>query len=275
MSGKVVGGVTYLLSNDYTKGFTGNAITEGVKAIHGDTGNLVGGVMELITADAEAPGLDNPMFEQNGHDGKSPKTAEYFMMKKLLKVGGTLGVAVMDIGGITSLAEGTNSGIVWYRINALFEQMIPPSRQAKAVVHNRTGWFSWEVAHKAVSAGSLEIKMRQVLKQKMYSTSGSGIKAAITFGTGGLLGYFVNSAASAVAPALNSWFGQDIPALAQGLHWFAFAESVVGRGAGKGPAMRILEIVWEQFALGHGSGVSFADVVKEPRGWLVFADLLA
>ncbi len=117
--------------------------------------------------------------------------------------------------------------------------------------------------------------MRQILKQKMYSGGGSAVKAGITFGTGGWIGYFVNSAAASITPKLNAIFGQDIPPLAQGLHWFAFLETVVGRGAGKGPAMRILDVVWEQFAIGKGSGVSLADIIKEPRGWLVVADLLA
>lgn len=278
MSGRVgqVGqGVQFVVTNQYTKNFALNGVTEGVKALHGDTGNIVGGIFELITAEAEGEGLDNPLFQQNGHDGPSPGTVEYFNAKKALKILGTLPLAKLDIGGVVSTGEAINTGIVWYRINALFEQMIPPSRRAKEPTYNRTGWFSWEVAHKAVSAGSLEIRMRQILKQKLYSGSGSGLKAAITFGTGGWIGYFVNSAGATIAPALNAWLGQDIPPLAQGLHWFAFAESVVGRGVGKGPAMRILDVIWEQFAIGKGSGVSLAQIIKEPRGWLVIADLLA
>src|ERR1022692_2056569 len=191
MSGKVGQGVQFVVTNEYTKNFALNGVSEGIKAVHGDTGNIVGGVIELITAEAEGEGLDNPMFEQNGHDGPSPKTVEYFNMKKALKILGTLGVAKLDIGGLVSTGETINTGIVWYRINALFEQMIPPSRRAKEPAYNKTGWFSWEVAHKAVSAGSLETRMRQILKQKMFSGSGSAAKAGITFGTGGWIGYFV------------------------------------------------------------------------------------
>lgn len=63
--------------------------------------------------------------------------------------------------------------------------------------------------------------------------------------------------------------------LAQGLHWTAFREQVVGGGRGKGPALRILDVIWTELALGKVSLPKLADVVKEPRGWLVIADLLS
>ena len=275
MPGKAVSALKYVATNPHTQPFVANAAVEGIKAVHEGAGNLAAGVLDLVSADAEGDGLDNPMFEQNGHDGPSPATARYFTVKKALKIGGTLGVAMLDVGGFASGAEAVNSSVVWYRLNALFEQMIPPSRRAKAATYARTGWFSWEVANKAVSAGSLEIMMRQVLRQKMYSGLGSATKAGVTFGTGGLTGYFINSASSLIAPGLNALFGQDVQALAQGLHWFAYRESVVGQGVGKGPSMRILEAIWQQFAIGRTSGVTLAQITREPRGWLVVADLLA
>jgi hypothetical protein len=275
MSSTVGQGVKFVVTNNYTKGWATGAVTEGVKALHETGGNLVGGVLELVTADAEGDGLDNPLFEQNGHDGKSPLTARYFTVKKLAKGGGSLGVSVMDIGGVVSGAEALNSGVVWYRINALFEQMVPPSRRAKQAEYNRTGWFSYELAKKEVKAGSLEIQMRNIIRQKMLSTSGSAFKSAVTFGTGGLTGYFVNAISGSIGVGINSWFGPDIPALAMAIHWFAFVEQAISHGRGKGPACLILDVVWEQFAIGKGSMVSLYDVVKEPRGWLVIADLLS
>ena len=88
-------------------------------------------------------------------------------------------------------------------------------------------------------------------------------------------GFFVNSIATWIAPTLNSWLGQDVIQLAQGLHWMAFREQVVGRGRGKGPGLRILEVIWSELALGRMSMPAIAEVVKEPRGWLVIADLLS
>ncbi|HEY6271633.1 MAG TPA: hypothetical protein VIX19_06510, partial [Terriglobales bacterium] len=111
---------------------------------------------------------------------------------------------------------------------------------------------------------------------KVYGAAGGATKAGIAFGTGGLLGIFVNAASSQLQERLDSIFGQDVQTLAQGLHWYAFREAVVGRvhGGGRGPAQRILELLWQQFTLGHGGLVAIADVVREPHGWLVIADLL-
>jgi hypothetical protein len=275
MSERLKQGVKFVVTNNYTKGWATGLGTELAKGVHDTGGNLVGGVLDLVSADEEGEGLDNPLFEQNGHDGKSPKTAAYFAIKKQAKMAGTMGIAYFDVGGIASGLEGANSGLVWYRLNALYEAMVPPSRRAKKAEHNRTGWFTWELARKEVKAGSLEIQMGQIIRQKMMSTGGSVFKSAVTFGTGGLTGYFVNALGGSIGVGINALFGPDIPGLAMAIHWFAFVEHTISHGRGKGPASRILDVVWEQFALGKGSGVALYDVVKEPRGWLVIADLLS
>jgi hypothetical protein len=249
------------------------AVSEGVKAIHGGTGNFLSGLFELITAEERDTTLDNPFFTQNGHDGPSPATVEYFEVRKGLKILATMGTAIGDIGGIVSVGQAGSYGLTWYKLNALFEKLVPPSRRAKPVVYAH--WYSYEVAKKAVPAGSLETRLRAIIRQKMYGTASGTTKALITFGTGGWTGFFVNSAATWIAPTLDSWFGQDIIHLAQGLHWFAFLETVVGRGRGKGPALRILEVIWEELGLGKVSLPSIAKIVREPRGWLVIADVLA
>jgi hypothetical protein len=118
-----------------------------------------------------------------------------------VSIGGT--ISGLDIGGIGSGIDTLNQGAIWYRINGLFEQMIPKSRQAKKVEY--TNWYSWEVAKKAVSAGSLEIQMRKIIRQKMLNTAGSGIKTGITVGTGGWTGYFVNIGSSAWGPNIYDW----------------------------------------------------------------------
>lgn len=149
---------------------------------------------------------------------------------------------------------------------------MPPSRRAKSVVY--AGWFSYEVARKAVPAGSLETRLTAIIRQKMYATAGNAVTAGVKFGTEGLAGFFVDSAIAWAAPTLDSWFGQDTIVLAQGLHWFAFLETVVGRGRGKGPALRILEMVWNEFSLGKVALPKLEDIVREPRGWLVIAEVL-
>jgi hypothetical protein len=266
--------VKYVVNTKFGQSFVAGGVVEGVKAVHEDAGNLLGGVLELAMADADEAALDNPYFAQNGHDGESPVTNRYLRAKRCLGVVGTIGTALLDVGGYTSGASAVQSSVVWYRINALFERMVPASRRAQPPQY--AAWYSWTVAKKAVPSGSLEIQMTRILRQKMYGAAGGATKAGIAFGTGGLLGIFVNAASSQLQERLDAIFGQDVQTLAQGLHWYAFRESVVGgvHGGGKGPSLRILELLWQQFALGHGGIVSIANVVREPRGWLVIADLL-
>ena len=248
------------------------AVSEGVKAVHTGSGNFLAGVFDLITADPENDAIDNPFFTQNGHEGPSPRTADYFTAMKPLVIGATMGVSMMDVVGITSLMQTGAKGLVWYKLNALFEKLVPPSRRAKPVVY--AGWFSYEVAKKAVPAGSLEARLTAIIRQKMYATGMSALTATTKLTTEGLAGFFVDSAIAWAGPTLDSWFGQDTMALAQGLHWFAFLETVVGRGQGKGPALRILEVIWQEFALGSVALPKLEDIVREPRGWLVIAERL-
>lgn len=265
--GTVVGAVRYVPTP-----FLANAAVEGVKAYNEDWGNALGGIIDILSSEADGAGLDNPMFTNNGHDGDSPKTRRYFRVKTGLKGVSTLAVAVLDQSGLAGGYQAASSSVTWYKVNALFNKMVPPSRRAKKVVYAH--WYSYEVAKKAVSQGSLEIQMTRILRQKMYSAAGGVSKAAVAYGGGALLGYFVNSAASVWQERLDSVFGQDVQTLAQGLHWFAFLETVVGRGRGKGPALRILEILWADLGLGRASLVSLDDVVREPKGWLVIADII-
>ena len=62
--------------------------------------------------------------------------------------------------------------------------------------------------------------------------------------------------------------------LAQGLQWFTFLETVVGGGHAKAPALRILEVIWNEFALGSVVLPDLDAIVREPRGWLVIAERL-
>jgi hypothetical protein len=252
--------------------FKANAAVEGVKAINENAGNLLAGLFDIVLADPASPELDNPFFTQNGHDGLSPKTNTYLSLLKNLRMAGTIATSLGDVGGVVSASQSGAYSLMWYKLNALYEKLVPPSRRSKAVVYS--GWFSYEVAKKAVPKGSLETHMTAIMRQKLYGAAGSATKAGITFSTGGLTGYFVNSAASTFAPYLDSWLGQDTQTLAQGLHWFAYLELVVGGGRGKGPALRILEVIWTEFTIGRAFLPALADIVREPRGWLVVADLL-
>ena len=92
---------------------------------------------------------------------------------------------------------------------------------------------------------------------------------------GQVVGYFINSVGGLAGKALDKVFGQDTQTLAQGLHWMAFRENVVGRGTAIGPSLRILELLWTELAVGKASGITLRQVVAEPKGWLVIADLVA
>ncbi|HEX7390673.1 MAG TPA: hypothetical protein VF286_11210 [Acidiphilium sp.] len=253
--------------------FKANAAVEGVKAINETAGNTLAGIFDLMLGEEEGNGLDNPHFEQNGHEGLSPNTRTYFQVKQGLKIASTIAVSVADVGGLASAAQSGAYSVMWYKLNALFEKLVPPSRRGKPATYS--AWYSWEVAKKAVPKGSLESQMTAIMRQKMYGAAGGATKAGITWSTGGITGYFVSSASAVIAPYLDRMFGQDLQTLAQGLHWFAFLELVVGRGQGKGPALRILDVIWTEMALGRASLPPVAVIVREPRGWLVIADLLS
>jgi hypothetical protein len=128
--------------------------------------------------------------------------------------------------------------------------------------------------------------MRAIIKQKMWGAAsgvgkmgtGAGGVAASTMLTpfiGQVVGYFINSVGGLAGKALDKVFGQDTQTLAQGLHWMAFRENVVGRGTAIGPSLRILELLWTELAVGKASGITLRQVVAEPKGWLVIADLVA
>ncbi len=267
--------VKYVARTKFGQSAISGAAVEGVKALNENAGALLEGALDIYLADPDDDALDNPHFTQNGHDGPSPESTRYLLAKKSLGWAGTIATSLADAGGITSGASAAQDTLVWYRINALFQRMIPKSRRAKPPEY--AAWYSWQVAKKAVPAGSLEIQLTRIMRQKLYSGTGGAAKAGIAFGTGGMLGVFVNAATSQVQEHLDALFGQDVKTLAQGLHWMAFREQAVGRiaGGGTGPANRILDTIWQQFALGHGGIVSRKDIVTEPRGWLVVADLLS
>lgn len=253
--------------------FKTNAVVEGVKSVNEFYGNSLAAIFELMEMEPQGAGLDNPMFTDNGHEGESPNTTRYFRYKKSLKIASTIITNLGDLDGISSGIEGTTYGLMWYKLNALFSKLVPPSRQAKKIEY--AGWFDWTVTKKAVPSGSLEAMLTAIIRQKMYGTVGGFTKAGITWGTGGFTGYIVKSGAKWIGPKLDQVFGQDVQTLAKGLHWFAFLEKVVGRGVGKGPALRILDVLWTDLALGKTSGITFNDIIPEPRGWLVLADFLA
>ena len=253
--------------------FKQNASVEVLKLINEHAGNLLGAFFDILNSE-DAAILMNPMFVGNGHDGESPATLRYMEMKKIMSMGSSIVTGLGDIGGITSGLQGTAYSLMWYKLNALYEKLIPPSRRAKKVEY--AAWYSWTVAKKAVPGGSLEALLTAAIRQKMYGAVGSFTKAGVTFGTGGVTGYLVNSATAAwIGPYLDSKFGQDTQTIAKALHWFGYLEKVVGRGVGKGPSRKILDVVWTEVALGKTSGVTLDDIIPEPCGWLVIADLLS
>jgi len=266
--------VKYILSTKGGQSATAGLAVEGVKAVHEGAGNLLAGLLDIAMQDDDSQALANPFFGQNGHDGPSPKTRRYLLAKKSLGMASTIGVSLADVGGLASGAGAVQSSVVWFRINQLFNVMVPASRRAKPPEY--AAWYSWQVAKKALPAGSLEIQMTRILRQKMYGAATGLAKTSVAYGLGPITGIFVNAAHAQVQERLDAIFGQDVQTLAQGLHWYAFREQAVGRafGGGKGPALRILEILWQQMALGRAGYISLADVAREPEGWLVVADLL-
>lgn len=272
--------------------FATNAVVEVAKAVGGDAyGNSLAILIDAIADGKETASawLNNPNFGANGHEGPSPHTIKYFVVKKSAMLGMTALGAFDPTGGGVNIAQGGfstfASGVMWRKISGMFEEMIT-RRGIQAKPPEYASWYSWTVAKKALPPGSLENQMRAIIKQKMWSTAsgigkmgtGAGGVAASTVLTpfiGSVVGYFINSVGGLAGKALDKVFGQDTQTVAQGLHWMAFREHVVGRGAGAGPSLKILEMLWTEMAIGKASGVTLREIVAEPKGWLVIADLIA
>jgi hypothetical protein len=270
---------------------TGGAV-ELTKAYVGDEyGNSLSVLIEVITDGQETHSnwLNNPHFTANGHEGSSPGTGRYFLVKKSAMVAGSVVGAFDPTGGGVNIAQGAfttyGARLMWTKISGLFEAMIT-RRGMGAKPPQYASWYSWTVAKKAVPPGSLEMQMRAIIRQKMWGaasglgkmSTGAGGVAASTMLTpfiGQVVGYFINSVGGLAGKALDKVFGQDTQTLAQGLHWMAFREHVVGRGTATGPSLKILELLWTELAIGKASGISLREVVAEPKGWLVIADLIA
>lgn len=269
---------------------TGGAV-ELTKVYVGDEyGNSLSVLIEVITDGQETRSnwLNNPHFTANGHEGSSPGTARYFLVKKSAMVAGSVVGAFDPSGGGVNIAQGAfatyGARLMWTKISGLFEEMIT-KRGMGAKPPQYASWYSWTVAKKAVPPGSLEMQMRAIIKQKMWGaasgvgkmgTGASGVAAStmLTPFIGQVVGYFINSVGGLAGKALDKVFGQDTQTLAQGLHWMAFREHVVGRGTAIGPSLKILEMLWTELAVGKASGVTLREVVAEPKGWLVIADLI-
>ena len=100
---------------------------------------------------------------------------------------------------------------------------------------------------------------------------------------GTLGGWVVDSLASMASSRVGEWYDAKSQMIAQALHWQAYRELVVGRGQGVGPAMRILSCLWDTIGvrmwkkLGSFLGIGTQQAlgyIKEPKGWLVFVDVI-
>jgi hypothetical protein len=265
--------------------------------IAGDVGGAAGGflfdALDIFLADEES---DNEWFTQNGHDGDSPHTRWYFRLKVGLSAA-TAASSVAGLGAVVKGAQGLESYAQWSRLGALAEKLIPPSRRAKAAV--KEGWIpGWRrELKKAVPGGSLEAILFHLIKMKKLSLSANAGGAALSAGgwLAAYVGTWVADAITAVATSrLAKWYEPSSQALAKILHWRAYREQTLNNalgasfartGGGKplaeavarlstDPATRIVQTIWDVTARTLGAGFGVWSVVKEPKGWLVLADVI-
>jgi hypothetical protein len=289
----------------FSESVGGQTMLEIGKASLGDlAGEVAGGaggfLFDALDIFLNDEASDNEWFTQNGHDGDSPHTRWYFRLKIGLNIAGaagTVAASAAGLGAVVKGAQGMESYMQWGKLAALAEKLIPASRRAKAAV--REGWIpGWrrEVA-KGVPGGSLEAMLFHIIKMKKLSLGANAGGAALS-ASGWLAAYvgtWVADAISAVATSrLAKWYEPTSQAMAKILHWQAYREQTLNRMLGASfartggdrplsaavarlstdPATRIVQTIWDITARTLGAGFGVWSVVKEPKGWLVLADVI-
>jgi hypothetical protein len=283
----------------------GQTMLEIGKASLGDLAGEAAGAGGGFLADAldiflNDEASDNEWFAQNGHDGDSPHTRWFFRLKIGLNLAGaaaTVATSATGLGAVVKGGQGLESYMQWSRLASLAEQLIPPSRRAKAAV--REGWVpGWRrQTKKAVPGGSLEAILYHVIKMKKLSVGANVGGAALSAGgwLAAYVGTWVADAVTAVATSrLAKWYEPTSQALAKVLHWQAYREPTLNNLLGASfartaggrplsdvvarlstdPATRIVQTIWDITARTLGVGFGVGSVVKEPKGWLVLADVI-
>ena len=272
--------------------FFGGGVIDIAKSLGGDALGSGFDALDLYLRDDSES--DNPYFRQNGYDDPSPDTIWFF--RKKFGIGlASAGMSLAGAGPAIKGATGYESKLTWYKMSALAEQMIPPSRRGKPPVMQ--GWYGFRtVKQKAVPSGSLETIVYHIIKMKTVSVGSNSVGTGL--GIAGWLGLNVGSwiadtIHSLASGRLSAWFEPASQALAKVLQWQAFRERVLNRklgstfgsrlsqGGGKAgkiqassdPASRIVEAIWDYTATLSG-GRSPWPFIAEPKGWMVLADVI-
>jgi hypothetical protein len=204
---------------------------------------------EAVWEDGLSPAA-NPYFIHNGFDDLwSPRTNAFFNAYRLR-------AAKSFLGFVPGLETGVKANTAWQSqarymtLNAMTKKLHDRSRLA------------------AMLGKLMEIKAAQA------SLAGAGVAADVS--TSGLLGLkaMLLGTVSQVQIEVETgkakdFFGPEIAALSEWLHWRAFTELKVGRGQATGPALRICREL-ARGSLGHDY-LGVDAFIMEPKGHWVIA----
>lgn len=210
----------------------------------------------------------NPHMVSNGHAEKAitgsdcPKCKKYFRARTLKKVGGAI---FSGIGGaLSSQTAGVNVA------GAL--------RHGRAEVKTIAHLVKLKEQAKGIKQSEFLTKLMSVVltMKAIKAANQGGLLAADLIPVpivDSVIGATVNKGAKRAQKGMKGavkWASIE-------LHWRAFQEAKIARGAGTGPAMRMVRELFNQafFKFPWESGALAADqYIMEPAGWMVIQDKL-
>lgn len=229
----------------------------------GDQHNLAAALLEVMN-DGLGPYSkgQNKRFKDNGHDDlPSWETKKFLVSQILAKSTIAFATGFADAGVVRHGAAGWQRASIWVKINGLYKSMLDhksfENKDSRTDTHRR---------------------IDKILSQKGYGFAGDTIRTATAVFSlhNPVVGSVIKAGISQSEGTMNRLFAEafdiDVEQLAQEIHWRAFQEQVVGRLAGKGPATRIVEILWGQ--IGPHRAYSMVQVIREPCGWTVLQSLI-
>ena len=204
---------------------------------------------EAVWEDGLSPAA-NPYFKHNGFDDLwSPRTNAFFNAYRL-RAAKSFVDFVPGMDTATKANTSYQSGARYMTLKAMAEKLHDRSRLA----------------------GMLGKLMEIKAKQSMLSGQGvaSNIASTGVFGLNSMLLGVVGQVQLEVETGkAKDFYGPEIAALSQWLHWRAFTELKVGRGRASGPALRICREL-ARGSLGHDY-LGVDAFIQEPKGHWVIA----
>lgn len=210
----------------------------------------------------------NPHMVENGHAEATisgddcPKCSRYFLKRKLKKFGGSL------FSSAGSIASASTGGV----------NVTGALRHGRAEVKTIAHLVKLCEQAKSIKQSQFLTKLMNVLiTMKSVKAATQGAALACDLIPVPLVDQIVGGAGKVGGAIAKRKMKKAVTWASIELHWRAFQEAKIARGAGTGPAMRMVRELFNQafFKFPWESGALAADqYIMEPAGWMVIQDKL-